>query len=214
MAENQLFDKYGRTLPAGKVIFKEGDTGDVMYIIQSGTIRISKTIDGREHVLADLTKGDFFGEMAIVSQIERSANATTLVESHVLAFDRNGFVGMIEKNAKIALNIIDKLGRRLQHANSQIQHLFKKNEQSLIALNLYYQFVESDNPDAALTLDRTADEISLELEVPVSFVKEAFEEFSRNGIVQVQNNSIRLRDRGKLKSFADELGEVEWEKGV
>src|SRR6056297_3257378 len=142
VSENPLFEKYGQTVRDGTVIFEEGQSGDKMYIIQSGAVRITKTIDGRVHQLAELVKGDFFGEMAIVSNITRSATATASGTVEILSFDRQGFESMIGKNTKIAMNVIDKLSKRLQNSNAQIQQLVRKNERSIMALNLYNRFIE------------------------------------------------------------------------
>lgn len=206
MAGNPLFEKYGHTIPAGRQIFKEGDEGDRMYIIQSGTVRITKAIDGKQHVLADLTKGDFFGEMAIVSRIQRTASAATLEEVQVLAFDRQGFQAMIEKNAKIAMNVIDKLCRRLESANAQIQQLFRKNEESLVALNLYNRFFERPSDEQVLAFDRAVKEISLALEVPAEAVSRTIEGLQSHGIVTIQGNALRLRNKDKLSALAEEIG--------
>jgi len=207
MAQNVLFEKYGQTIGAGKLIFSEGEPGNHMYIIQDGVVRITKNIDGKDHVLAELTKGDFFGEMAIVSRIMRTASAVAVTEVQILAFDRQGFQGMIEKNAKIAMNVIDKLCRRLEHANSQIQHLFKKNEQSLVAVNLYHKFTESPAEDAALALDRTVKDISLSLQVPADAVTEVVRDLENRGVVSIAGNALRLASREKLSQLAEETGE-------
>ena len=143
MADNMLYDKFGTTIDENKVIFKEGEPGDKMYIIQEGSVRISKRIEGKEHILAVLVKGDFFGEMALVNHEPRAATATAGSTVKLLSFNREGFLGMIEKNGKIALNIIDKLCRRLNNANQQIQHLVKRNEKWLMAMNLNYLFTQS-----------------------------------------------------------------------
>ena len=207
MADNPLFDKYGVTLKNGDRIFTEGEPGDRMYIIQEGTVRITKSIDGKEHELARLHKGDFFGEMAIVLQnTKRSATATTIGTVQLLSFDRQGFEGMIQKNAKIAMNVIDKLCRRLQNANAQIQQLFRSNERSLIALNLYNRFTEQAAESGKLTLDRTVEEITLNLETPADFVSEVLYGFDRDGIVEIEGNTILLRDKQRLVQLARESG--------
>lgn len=206
MAENPLFEKYGQTIPAGRQIFNEGDDGDRMYIIQRGTVRITKAIDGKQHVLADLGKGDFFGEMAIVSQIRRTASATTLEEVQLLAFDRQGFQAMIERNSKIAMNVIDKLCRRLESANAQIQKLFQKNEESLVALNLYNKFYEKPADEQVLALDRAVKDISLALEVPSEAVSRTVDQLAARGVVTIQGNALRLRNADKLSELADEIG--------
>lgn len=207
MADNPLFEKYGTTVRSGEVIFKEGDSGDRMYIIQDGTVKITKNIDGKEHELAQLGKSDFFGEMAIVLQnTKRSATAQAVGTVQLLAFDRQGFEGMIQKNAKIAMNVIDKLCRRLQNANAQIQQLFRTNERSLIALSLYNRFTEQATETGKLTMDRTVEEISLNLETPSDFVSEVLYGFEEDGIVKIESNTINLKDKRRLVQLARETG--------
>ena len=203
MEQNPLFEKYGQTIDAGKVIFNEGDVGDHMYIIQAGRVRISKMIDGREHELAVLEKGDFFGEMAIVSRIARTATATAVNATQLLAFDRQGFMGMIEKNAKIALNVIDKLCRRLQNANSQIQMMFQRNQRSLIALSLYSRFGDRPENEQHLPLDKTVEQMSLNLETPAKLISSYLDDFVSAGIVSVKGNAIWLEDKQKLNLLAE-----------
>ena len=203
MADNPLFEKYGQTINPGKTIFNEGESGDHMFIIQTGQVRISKMIDGREHELAILEKGDFFGEMAIVSRIDRTATATAVNATQLLAFDRQGFMGMIEKNAKIALNVIDKLCRRLENANSQIQLMFQRNQRSLLALNLHSRFKDRPANEQHLPLDKTVEQISLNLETPSKLISSYLEGFVTAGILNVKGNAIWLIDRQKLNQIAE-----------
>ena len=203
MEDNKLFEKYGLTVDSGKILFQEGDGGDKMYIIQEGNIRISKQIGGKEHILAVLGKGDFFGEMAIVNQVKRSATATAIGTVKLLAFNREGFLGMIEKNARIALNVIDKLCRRLQHTNNQIQHLVKRNTKGLIALNLYYAFAENGFEQARLEYHKLSREISLNLEIPQDAVLDYIDNLASTRVVKTEDNLMFLLDRDKLHSLAE-----------
>ena len=198
MAENILFDKYGLTVDSGKIIFRENEIGDKMYIIQAGSVRISKEISGKEHILSVLAKGDFFGEMAIVNQVARTATARAIGTVKLLAFDRAGFISMIEKNARIALNVIDKLCRRLQQANLQIQHLVKKNTKGLIGLNLYYIFSEHGMEEASPDLRKTAGELSLLLELPIEKVMTDIESLGKEDIVSISGSILTLKNREKL----------------
>ncbi|MCF7929676.1 MAG: cyclic nucleotide-binding domain-containing protein [Spirochaetales bacterium] len=203
MADSTLFDKYGRTIKDGKIIFNEGEEGTQMFIIQEGKVRITKRIGGREHILAVLEKGDFFGEMAIVNQVKRTASATAVGEVSLLAFDRAGFVGMIEKNSKITMNVIDKLCRRLQHANMQIQHLVKRDEKSLVALNLYYAFVEAAAETEGINRSKTLDELSLTMEIPEKKVEEYIKGFEQSGVVRIESGIIKLLDKNRLYEMAE-----------
>ena len=199
----ELFNKYGQTITDGRVIFKEGDIGNHMFIIQQGQVRISKTIDGRGHELAMLEKGDFFGEMALVSRINRTATATAVGEVRLLAFDREGFKSMIEKNSRIALNVIDKLCRRLQHANNQIKHLFRHSERNLVAVALYYRFMDRPQDSQVLTYDKLVSDISMSLESPPEVVTQAMEDIAGAGVIELKGNSVRLKDKGKLDALAN-----------
>ncbi len=206
MVENPLFEKYGQTIENGKVIFREGDLGDRMYIIQDGAVRISKNIDGREYKLAELTKGEFLGEMAIVSRIRRTATATAVGSVQLLAFDRAGFQGMIEKNAKIAMNVIDRLCKRLQRTNSQLQDLVRQNVRSHIALILYYKFIEKPNEEPSLSRDRAVEDIARHLGVPAATVSTAITELVDAGVIHLQGNALRIKNRDSITALAEQLG--------
>jgi CRP-like cAMP-binding protein len=203
MSDSGLFNKYGKTFDSGKIIFHEGEEGDKMYIIQEGTVRISKEIGGRDYTLAVLGKGEFFGEMAIVSRIKRSATAVAGDTVQLLEFDRQGFLGMIEKNAKIALNIIDKLCRRLQAANQQIHHIKEKDEEALIAMHLQYAFTEAGLLSASLDKVKLIRDISLGLELPGEKVNEYLKSFDDANIIRVDSNSVSLVDYDKLTSYSN-----------
>lgn len=200
---NALFEKYGRSFAPGQTIFREGEDGHYMYIIQSGCVQISKDMGGHEHVLGELTKGEFFGEMAIVTRVKRTATAKALDDVQVLAFDRSGFQGMIENNSRIAMNFIDKLCRRLQHANSQIRHLVHANFKSAIALNLYLRFTRVTG-GGALTLDRTVREVAKNIGIDSPVVRRVIDELAGARVLSVDGNAVRLMDEGALCRVADE----------
>lgn len=136
MDSNPVFDQYGQSLEPGEVLFREGESGDQMFIIQEGRVEIYKNIGGRSQVLAVLEKGEFFGEMAMVQRIQRTASARAAAPTKLLAFDRVGFQQMVEKNPKIALNIIDKLCRRLEQANLRLTDLAHTQTRAAIVAKL------------------------------------------------------------------------------
>ncbi len=207
MSDNLLFEKYGHVIPAGTVIFREGDEGNEMFIIQDGKVKISKSIGNKDHVLAILGKGDFFGEMAIVNRIRRTATAQTVTDTQLLAFDRQGFRSMIEKNSKIAMNIIDKLCRRLQQANMQIQQLKRKNAPALIALHLVYAFEGA--PEDSIPFDKTLEEISLSLEMPLQEVEGIVQRMESEGIVKKEGKTLHLVNSQALRDKSGAASETQ-----
>lgn len=204
--ESDLFARFGQFVEAGRLIFKEGEEGDQMYVIQEGRVKVSRFLAGKEQVLAVLGKGDFFGEMAIVTRERRTATVTALDPVRLLAFNREGFLNMINKNAKIALNVIDKLCRRLANANRHLQHLARKDVRGLIAMNLRFAFQAAGGSGAVLPYDRTVADFSQNLELAMDQVRSVLEEFGRGAILRLEGNGIALEGEAKLNALAEQLG--------
>lgn len=114
---------YVATFSAGDKIFAEGDLGTEMFIIQEGEVNIVKHL-GREHkILTSLEKGDFFGEMAVMEDAPRTADAIAQTNVTLLAINGSRFDQMIRKNPEIAIRIIRKYSRRLREANKLLETL-------------------------------------------------------------------------------------------
>jgi CRP/FNR family cyclic AMP-dependent transcriptional regulator len=168
MEKGGLFQKYGQVIEAGRDLFKEGDPGDTMYVIQKGRIKITKRVNNIEKILMVLGKGDFFGEMALIRQMPRTATATAIDSCELLTFNRNGFISMISKNSSIAMNIIEKLCLRLEKADNQIRDLAKRDVKSLVisALNDLRRATKSPGESGAsssLNYSETVRNISMQI---------------------------------------------------
>jgi len=190
--------KFAKTYAAGTVVFREGDSGDEMYIIQRGKVRVSKDFAGKPHVLAVLEKGEFFGEMAIVSRLRRTATVTAIDEVEALAFDRDGLLAMITRNPRIGLSIIDHLCRRLQTAHRKVQHLVRRDRPCLIALHLQQLFQELPRGAASLALQAALDDASLAFELPPEEVRTTVERLVADGILAIEGGELRLVDAARL----------------
>ena len=108
---------------AGEMIFSQGDLGTDMFIIQDGEVDIIKHINGESHLLSHLEKGDFFGEMALLENVARSADAVAKTEVKVLVINGSRFDEMLRKNPEIAVRIIRKYSKRLREANVLLERL-------------------------------------------------------------------------------------------
>src|SRR5258706_9719228 len=108
------------------VIFRQGDLGTEMYIIQEGQVEIIKHIGGESHVLSRFVKGDFFGKMAILENVARSADAIAASEVRVLAINGSRFDEMLRKNPEVAVRIIRKYSQRLREANALLERMVGK----------------------------------------------------------------------------------------
>src|SRR5688572_23762464 len=111
------------TFSSGERIFAQGDLGTEMFIIQEGEVEIIKHIGGESHTLSRLEKGDFFGEMALLEALPRTADAVATSEVRVVAINGSRFDEMLRKNPEVAVRIIRKYSKRLREANTLLEKL-------------------------------------------------------------------------------------------
>jgi len=120
-AEKNPFAKFLTHFDNGQVLFHEGDEGDDMYIIQSGRVAIKKKVKDSDTTLAVLEKGDFFGEMAILERLPRSATAEVVEEGDLIVISGEMFGDMIKANPEIAVRMLRKQSIRLRETNRQLE---------------------------------------------------------------------------------------------
>ena len=117
-----------RTEPAGRSLFRAGDLGDAMYLIESGRVRITVTDDDeKEIVLAELAQGDFFGEMAIIDGKQRSAHATVVEDARLSVLSREDFLRFIKNNPVVALEMLSASFSRLRATDKMLQQRVSRN---------------------------------------------------------------------------------------
>ncbi len=107
----------------GELVYKEGDLGNEMYVIQSGAVRIFREIGGVKQELAIMEKGDFFGEIAVLEGLPRTAAAEVLEDVEMIEINSTTFDRMIRGNIEIAVRMLRKLSNRLQEANHKLELL-------------------------------------------------------------------------------------------
>jgi CRP/FNR family transcriptional regulator, cyclic AMP receptor protein len=131
-----LFPRFGREFRAGDVLFREGDHGEEMYVIQTGIVQILKLVGSVQRPLATLGRGEFVGEMAILNDKPRTATAMVLEDATCLVIDTATLEQMIANNSEIALRLVKKLARRLDSADEMIQLLMNPDPKARVLLGL------------------------------------------------------------------------------
>src|SRR5215468_5282353 len=105
----------------GEIIFSEGDIGTDMYIVQSGTVELLKSIGGETRVLSTLDKGDFFGEMSVLEDVPRTASARAKTDVELVRINGAMFDTMLKNNTEIAVRMMRKLSRRLRDVTAMLE---------------------------------------------------------------------------------------------
>ena len=193
--QGQLFSRFGRKIPAGTVLFHEGDKGEEMYIIQSGRVKISKRIRGVEKTLATLEKGEFFGEMAILNDKPRSASAETIEECEMLVIDRKTFDALIRGNVEIAVRFIKRLADRLRETNDQMEALMIKDNTSRLVSILAKQVREQKKSGEYLV---TVDDLSGIAGIETAQARTILEKLASVRIVELSGDKVHISNQEQI----------------
>lgn len=115
-------------LKSGALLFRAGDEGDAMYLIEEGKVRICvRAQDGHEVTLTELERGDFFGEMALLDRKPRSADARVAEDARLAVLSRDHFLSFVHSNPNVALEMLTALTNRLRHTDELLRHSATRN---------------------------------------------------------------------------------------
>ena len=117
-----------KTVPQNTRLFRQGDKGDAMYLIESGRVRISiRDDDDAEVILAELAQGDFFGEMSIIDGRQRSADAKVIDDARLAILSRDAFLSFVRSNPDVALEMLSALTDRLRRTDELLRSRVSRN---------------------------------------------------------------------------------------
>lgn len=202
-----LFARFGKEFDLGHVLFREGDPGSVMFIIQSGAVRISKNVAGEDRTLATLGAGEFVGEMAILNGKPRSATATVIeAPMRCLEIAAQTMETMVAKNAEIAMRLIRKLAKRLDSADALVEILMHRDDKARVLLSLARHAEAFGEPREEGILVRTHEnEIAHNVGVDLAVAQELFQRLRRLKLIHDVPNGLMVTDLGRLEDFIEFL---------
>jgi len=177
-----------RSFPAGAIICREGEPGDVAYVVVQGRIEILKRLDDQsERFLRSAGSGEFFGEMAILQEGTRSATVRAAEPTTVLEIGQEPFLTVLGRSPALGIRILVRMTSRLRDADQQaIAELRQANEELTRALRQLER------------LDRTkSDFIQLaahELRTPVAALL---------GYTQMMRDNPQVRNSAQLRALVE-----------
>lgn len=201
-----LFARFGREYPPGEVLFREGESGDVMFVIQSGAVRITKNVSGEEKLLAVLGPGEFLGELAILNGKPRVATATVAETTRCLLVEAKTLESMVARNTEIALRLIKKLAKRLDSADALIEILMHTDPKARVMLALArLADAFGERTEDGIRIRTTAADIAREVGVDEAMASEVIARLRRLRLVSEEAEAIVVADVGRLQDFLEFL---------
>ena len=212
-AEETLFQRFGKEFPKGTVLFREGEPGKEMFVLQAGKVAISKKVRDVEKVLAILGPGEFFGEMAIIANKPRNASAIVSEDAKLLVIDPKTFEGMIRGNSEISVRMIKKLSERLSEADAQIENLLLSDPSSRV-VHWILQTCQSRGRamEEGIEIDFPVKELPRLIGVGEPAVRVMLNKLERGGLIERSGERLTIYDTARLHDYLQYL-EMRWKFG-
>jgi CRP/FNR family transcriptional regulator, cyclic AMP receptor protein len=116
------------------VVLMEEEVGTALFVIVKGKVKVARTSsDGREVILTILSDSDFFGEMAILDGLTRSATVVAIEESELFLIQRNDFLNLLREYPEVSISLLQELTKRLRSADMKIKALSLKDAEGKVA---------------------------------------------------------------------------------
>ncbi len=203
---------FNRTYPKDTMICSEAEPGKELYIIQRGSVKISKIVDQNEVMLAILKNGDIFGEMALLENMPRSASAVALEDTSLLVVNKANFQRMVQTQPQLISKLTTLLAERLWFIYKQLTNaliadpigkiydaLLMQLEKNRVTLVAGQEYTFDFGPKELITL------VGLPVNQAPAFTQKLFE----NKKMQVLNGKISVTDLDEIKRQADYYKKME-----
>jgi len=118
-----------RTIGKSEVLFRKGDVGSSMFIVEDGAIEICvRSEQDQEDIrVSTINKGGFFGELALISGQPRTATAKAIEDCQLLEMWREEFINFLSTRPIVAISMIGEIGKRLQATNELVSSMASRN---------------------------------------------------------------------------------------
>lgn len=187
----------------GDIIFREGDPGQILYLVKSGQVRIFiYGLDGSETSVILLGRpGDIFGELAIIDGLPRSATAVAMEPTVLYTVSREAFRTHMRQNPQLALNFMQELSSRVRQNTRNIDTLTslpvpQRLARKLMELAQDYGRVEEDGVSVNTTL--TQGQLASLIGATRESTNKALREFRQQEWIRMDNGRIIILDPDAL----------------
>lgn len=192
-----------RRLTKDEVLFRRGDEGDALYIIDDGWVKIVREDDqGRELELNRCGPGEAFGEMSLLDQEPRSAGVVALTDTDVLELNQDSFFELLDQRPDVALNLIRSISSRLRFSGTYIQKVIEWSKKIAEGDYSFMDQMQSDQTVTASTEEDKAGQLLSAFFHMVEGVKEREDNLKK----QVEKLSLQIDETRRKQEFEELTG--------
>ncbi|MDR1627134.1 MAG: Crp/Fnr family transcriptional regulator [Spirochaetia bacterium] len=200
------FERFAVIFQPGDLIFSEFEPGDSFYLIQSGRVQISKVMGDIEKTIDILYPGEIFGEMAILEEAPRSANAVALDQVKALEFNRANFEILMRGNPQIALKLLKLFTKRIYDQRRRFMILTLDDIQARV-LDVFLMLSETDSNPSENTEGRefktTIDDIAHWAGLATEKCREVINHFASQNRIEVYPDKMVVKNLNEFSRFVN-----------
>jgi CRP-like cAMP-binding protein len=193
-------------LERGDILFREGDRGDRLYVIGEGKVKLGiVSNDGRENLLAILGPGEMFGELSLFDPGPRTATATAVAETQLIALGHEDLTAFLSGRPVVAATMLAALARRLRRTNENLSDLVFTDVPGRVAkalLDLSNRFGRASEDGILVAHDLTQEELAQLVGASRETVNKALADFTTRGWIKLEARAVVLIDVERIQRRA------------
>jgi CRP-like cAMP-binding protein len=186
----------------GNTLFKEGDSGDRLYVVVDGKLKLgTASADGRENLLLILGPGDMFGELSLFDPGPRTSTATAVTDAKLLSLSHEQVTGLITQHPRVGLDLLGRLAQRLRRTNDVLADLVFSDVPGRVAkaiMDLGTRFGVSKDDGLHVNHDLTQEELAQLVGASRETVNKALADFAGRGWVRLEPRAVVVLDFERL----------------
>jgi len=194
-----------RSFDRGEMIFREGDPGEALYVVRSGSVSIRRdSADGRTLALAELRSGSMFGELAAFGTEVRSATAEALEPTALVAILGGDMQRVLRSDPDIALKMLAALAERVRRLNDRLLAQSFQTVPGRVAKALLLQVMTRQGEGAGqheVLIEATQAEIAQLAGTSRESASRFLANLEREGVVSLARGKVTVHDPERLRSF-------------
>lgn len=187
------------------VILMEEESGTALFVIVTGKVKVARSSsDGREVILSILSDSDFFGEMAILDGLTRSATVTSIEETELFLLQRNDFMNLLHEHPEISVSLLYEMTKRLRAADMKIKALSLKDAEGKVATVILQLADEIGKiKQGKVEIDKLPLQQDLANMAGTSreTISRTLHSFAKKGLIELEGSKLKILDYEKFKGM-------------
>ena len=186
----------------GGILFKEGDSGEHVYVIVEGKLKLGTSSgDGRENLLSILGPGEMFGELSLFDPGPRTSTATAVTDAKLLSLSHAKLIPWLRENPDVSLQLLARLAQRLRRTNEAVGDLVFSDVPGRVAkalIDLGERFGKESPEGLFVHHDLTQEELAQLVGASRETVNKALADFAGRGWLRLDGRAVLITDLERL----------------